>query len=351
LSDADIDSRAMERIDLATVEALQLRAPASSTMDRHILNRMMEEGEIFSNFNNEEVEVIWNRLGLVTDIIPTLHSFFKDTWYLKSCVYCIKSLFPTSRKKGLILLMNSMFIVSNGEIDSALVRLNPNACERDMADIASKELFLYVMRNIDILKPDSILCKGGRGLKRPTKDHDSAAWYRLALYAKDQGYASEEIRGMISKKSSIAFESHSHIGALAEDSSCTENGSLGNSVSGIATDEAPHRRCGRIDIRAHEHSKGSLHVNKINQRHCSGVITSIFVRQCVFRAFFGDQSATSTAESSRPLHCESDTSFGLTGSALGSLNDNPLQEQEYSTESEKNIHRPWKFAIVLRIIG
>ncbi|KAH9206333.1 hypothetical protein DL95DRAFT_397013 [Leptodontidium sp. 2 PMI_412] len=60
------------RIDIATVKALEGRAPGASTKDLGELRG----GLIFSAFSDRERDMIWERLKKIDGLMPSLFTFF-----------------------------------------------------------------------------------------------------------------------------------------------------------------------------------------------------------------------------------------------------------------------------------
>ena len=83
---------AMLKIDKATVEALQMRAPRASTTDAKMLRSQLRAGKIFRAFNDSEREDIWSRLQMIEGLIPSFYTLFRDVQYLEHCVNCVKRL-------------------------------------------------------------------------------------------------------------------------------------------------------------------------------------------------------------------------------------------------------------------
>lgn len=76
---ADHDRTQMARIDLHTVDTLQLYAPRASTVDRKTVKGKILSGEAFSDFSRTERATIWKNLrsqAACDGIIPSLHTFF-----------------------------------------------------------------------------------------------------------------------------------------------------------------------------------------------------------------------------------------------------------------------------------
>ncbi|CAG8882715.1 unnamed protein product [Penicillium nalgiovense] len=70
-------------IDGVTVELLQSRVPKISRKDLQSLQVELEEGRLFPNFSEEARQDIWARLKEIDYPIPTLKTFFKDRLYLE----------------------------------------------------------------------------------------------------------------------------------------------------------------------------------------------------------------------------------------------------------------------------
>lgn len=87
----------MQRIDEATVKALELTAPGVSTRDADDVRPKILGGQIFSAFSERERKDIWTRLETVDSLIPSLYTFFGDIDYLQDCVDCVKRLVHVDR--------------------------------------------------------------------------------------------------------------------------------------------------------------------------------------------------------------------------------------------------------------
>lgn len=69
----------MAKIDIHTVEKLQLRAPAACPADAREVKGYILSGEVFSQFGETERPGIWNRITRYDGIVPLIHTFFRDT--------------------------------------------------------------------------------------------------------------------------------------------------------------------------------------------------------------------------------------------------------------------------------
>jgi hypothetical protein len=77
----------MEKIDCMTVEKLQLLVPGG--MDRTKVKGLVLSGGAFSKFNQSERKSIWRILRRRGEIVPSLHTFFKDLSYLEVTASCL----------------------------------------------------------------------------------------------------------------------------------------------------------------------------------------------------------------------------------------------------------------------
>jgi hypothetical protein len=87
---------ALGRIDIATVKALEGRAPGASTKDLSELRG----GKIFSAFSDRERDMIYERLKMVDGLVLSLFTFFRDIQYLKLCIDCLKRLVIVNKRES-----------------------------------------------------------------------------------------------------------------------------------------------------------------------------------------------------------------------------------------------------------
>ncbi|CAI7673097.1 unnamed protein product [Penicillium viridicatum] len=85
--------------DGVTVELLQSRVPKVSRKDLNSLQVELEGGRLFPNFPEETRQEVWARLKEIDYPIPTLKTFFKDRLYLEVAQSVMKRLFVQPRKE------------------------------------------------------------------------------------------------------------------------------------------------------------------------------------------------------------------------------------------------------------
>jgi hypothetical protein len=86
-------------IDGVTVDLIQSRVPKVSNKDLKFLEDNMENGRLFPNFSEADQREIWARLTEIDYPIPTLKTFFKDRLYLEVAQCVMKRLFVQPRSE------------------------------------------------------------------------------------------------------------------------------------------------------------------------------------------------------------------------------------------------------------
>ncbi|RJE17204.1 hypothetical protein PHISCL_10459, partial [Aspergillus sclerotialis] len=66
------------KIDVYTIETLQLLAPGISTRDRTTAKGIVLSGAVFSNFTQSERSSIWKKMKKKDQVIPSLYTFFRN---------------------------------------------------------------------------------------------------------------------------------------------------------------------------------------------------------------------------------------------------------------------------------
>ena len=114
----------MEKIDQATVEALQFTAPWASTLDAQILHCKILGEEFFGRFSQQEREGIWIRLQSFKGLVPSLFEFFENAKCLEAWADCLKWLICLDPRETLSTAMKKIYTGINQSVDSALVQKN-----------------------------------------------------------------------------------------------------------------------------------------------------------------------------------------------------------------------------------
>ncbi|KAJ5646732.1 hypothetical protein N7490_003104 [Penicillium lividum] len=192
----------MLKVDPHTVETLQLLAPGVSSRDRTTVKGLVHSGEVFPEFTASERSLIWKRLRKTEGIIPSLHTFFKNLWYLESCANCMKRLitpnksFPTIRSA-----MRAAFSPFDPDSGRFWIQISESEFreyarpQADHAELGYRQLWLYAMRHYPRLSKKQQ--KKGRIAKPQRETVDDMILYDMAVLAKRLGFQSPEIEQLI----------------------------------------------------------------------------------------------------------------------------------------------------------
>ncbi|XMA20305.1 hypothetical protein WAI453_013096 [Rhynchosporium graminicola] len=111
----------MQKIDPATVKAMELRAPRASTKDAKFLYGKIYGARIFSAFSDPERAEIWRRLQMFEGLVPSLDTFFNDVLYLELLVDSVRRLTQIPNNASLIEALQKRFTGMNQE--DGLIRI------------------------------------------------------------------------------------------------------------------------------------------------------------------------------------------------------------------------------------
>ena len=281
----------MARIDQATVKAIELKAPRASTLDAKSLCSQIKGGEIFSAFSEHERDEIWSRLQEVDGLIPSLFTFFKDLLYLQVCVDCVRRLTTVSSGQSVCEAMERRFTgtgqtVGQVKIQVAEDTIVPREGSRDdQIDLGYRQIIACAMRNYpgmprEPVKEDLI--------KQSTAKADEAVLRMIADLATELGFESPQITALKQHAGSKnTQENFPHSRPL-----------LVTTGPGVSRNQ----RYGKPRSRAFEEDHAFLFIDYLHdeRQEQSEGITSFFVRQSVYFAFFGRPAKTSTASSRNP---------------------------------------------------
>ncbi|KAJ5240387.1 uncharacterized protein N7469_001978 [Penicillium citrinum] len=83
----------LQLIDGVTVALIESRVPKVSEKDKKFLGKKMDEGVLFPSFPENDRQEIWRRLKEIEYPIPSLRTFFRDRLYLEVPQSVMKQLF------------------------------------------------------------------------------------------------------------------------------------------------------------------------------------------------------------------------------------------------------------------
>ena len=283
------DKGAMRKVDRATVIALQLRAPRTSTYDANFLRGRIFGGEIFTDISDHERRGILERLQTVQGLIPSLDDFFANLNYLATLADCIKWLTPISRRETVAMTMERIFFDAEGMPQDLMDTTEKTIVPTSMSltrrlSFGYRSLIVFAMRNYRRIpkKPS-----GKDLLAKPTLEVDKTVLREFADLARNLGFHSPEINEMQNFPAPATTEAASvhPTPILVADGPGVSKGS----------------RSGMPRVQAYNDERQFLaldHLHRDTEEVGEG-ITSIFVRKDIYRSFFGEWSPNETTRTAQ----------------------------------------------------
>ncbi|PYI07382.1 hypothetical protein BO78DRAFT_313232 [Aspergillus sclerotiicarbonarius CBS 121057] len=330
----DENLAALAKIDQRTVDRLQLKAPGVSIEDRLEVQGLISSGRIFSQFSATERDSIWTKLASFGRIVPSLYTFFEDLKYLTACSQCVQWLLVTKKNHQTFrTTMQHMFrnpdeeapshgTGENGNTTDCMIQISDTTfrrtrCDyRQRLDLSYRQVWLYAMRHYPQMPKRSqnsdILAKAA------SEKADEAVVHELAALARKFGFESPQIAELTNLSPDRQIAQAALVKARKKDRyhydpmefetlidritscfasavPCTEE-----VVDELIADASvtSNARCGLPRTRVHCQDRRYLFVDHLHaDTGWSGdQISTLFVRRCVYFAFFGPCSTTSSAE-------------------------------------------------------
>ena len=307
----------MLKIDVNTVETLQLLAPGISLKDRITVKGLVHSGGVFSNFTTSQRSSIWKQMKKKEGIIPSLHTFFKDLWYLESCANCMKRLIiPTKCSPTIKSAMRAAFLSFDPANARFLIQTSETGFRRyaysqaDPAELGYRQLWLYAMRHYPRLsrKPQ----KKDPAAKPNREVADQTILYDMAVLARRLGFKSPQIAQLIEQSPDRQIAQDALLRARRPDCyqynegefECLINRVTECFLKAIPLDHQPpaqcvggretkkESRCGYPQAKAQSQDRRFLFIDQIHGDPFSTMqrVSSFFVRRNAYFTFFGKLS-------------------------------------------------------------
>ncbi|KAF2178253.1 hypothetical protein K469DRAFT_599807, partial [Zopfia rhizophila CBS 207.26] len=308
----------MQRVNPATVETLQLRAPGISSDDLFALEEPFRQEKLFPGIKDQiERQAIWTRLQKFPFLIPSLYTLFEDIKYLKAPAKIMRQLFPKT-SKTVYKAMTESFTGRNQKENTYLIQESETSFRQEngqrieQVEFGYRSVWLKTWRQWTELIPECPKKEDGEPTPQPQKP-DKTKWYELAALAAKHGFESDKISHFTSlnpdreiaieglktardptyfKYDKSALETYlSRFPLMFDQIATPRSPSL---VSPPLLVDGPgeglERRCGRVFNRAYKDDREHLFLDAFcPPRAGEGkAISSFFVRASVYFAFFGD---------------------------------------------------------------
>ncbi|KAI1382530.1 uncharacterized protein F4822DRAFT_441841 [Hypoxylon trugodes] len=186
LFDRNIDT--MKKLDIPTLEAIQLKAPGACRADTDELKHRIRRGELFGAFTEEERSAIWTRLcALTTDcVVPSLYAFFEDRKWLEGPAICFKQLLNVKKGNTIRSALERAMVYERKPDGYGLT-------DAQWLDFAYRALWLYAIREYQHLLP--------RKKRKLANVKDSQAneevLFRFASLADELGVKTKEVHDIL----------------------------------------------------------------------------------------------------------------------------------------------------------
>ena len=303
----------MQKLDEATVQAVQLTAPGAFPSEAQSLIGHINSGQIFGAFTQLEREVIWTRLCSASTnfLIPSLYSFFENLKYLKGPADCMRRLIHLENKETIHSALESAHSEMEMLTDGCLIQVSETTFKRapnvaDQFDIAYRQQWLYAFREYQDMPAET-----KKKLARPTeRQANEAVLFEFASLAHRQGYRSKEIQSILqqdpdreiarrlllearNKSRYIYKDLEISITQVVDAMDTAELIEEGESVEDPELDEHPRppNRCGVVNDVDQPRDKSSMFLPNLHSPYerRGRDLTSFFVQRSIYFAFFGNQ--------------------------------------------------------------
>lgn len=270
----------MEKVDEATVRALESKAPKASITDAKNIHGLVISGQIFGAFDIQIRERIWNKLKVFDGLIPSIHTFFEDTLYLQGPIDCIRRLVRLDCRETVSMAIRRAFTGVNQRDGSVVQQVAENAVIHtpgsleDQLDLGYRQLIIFSMRNyVDVPKKPT----GRNLLAKPTATADKTVLRNMANLAERLGFESTEITAAKQYQGTSSSEEYE-----------TSRPQL------VGSGQKDLNRCGTQLADAYRNDVKFLYMHNLHdERDEQGEdITSFFVLRSQYFAFFGKPTAS-----------------------------------------------------------
>ncbi|KAL1591538.1 hypothetical protein SLS60_011930 [Paraconiothyrium brasiliense] len=285
-------------IDPESVRLVQSRAPAASENDQRQIQFLMLKGILWPNIQDRSTRrKIKNQMEKIYWLIPTMHTLFEDIKYLKACQQAVKRLLPPLEGRTIYETARRAYE-------------NPH---RGTFWVSYVRLWLFAMRNFATLT--GATPRKERYGDDVSTDVSPFSWFQFAKEARTCGFATQSInehlqqdphmqtaeaillkaKPSIAKDGTAEFKKYvERIADIVKASNTPPERTEPPTMFSTNSGEPIRRRCGRvyhktyIKLQEHIDLAAIEEFQKANREQTQGYdITSLFVRQCVFNAFFG----------------------------------------------------------------
>ncbi|QGA15968.1 hypothetical protein EYB26_003635 [Talaromyces marneffei] len=308
------DRSRMEKIDCMTVEKLQLLVPGG--LDRTKVKGLMLSGEAFPKFSQAERKSIWRVLRRRGEIVPSLHTFFKDLSYLEVTSSCLGRLVDLAAmcKRTMRSAMKQIYNPARhgrGRYQMQVSETEFRSCfgtVEEGRESGYRQLWLFAFRHY--LQMPKARQKEKRHAKTKFREANDGVVHRMASLALQLGFDSPQIRRLIDDSPDRRLALEALLKARDRDQYRYDSiDMLVNQIVACFNEAVPveirdrrasapfstiprQSRCGKPSLETHEQEQNFLFLDQIESQPSDESVSALYVRRCVYFAFFGRPSET-----------------------------------------------------------
>uniref|UniRef100_A0A093UMF8 Uncharacterized protein n=1 Tax=Talaromyces marneffei PM1 TaxID=1077442 RepID=A0A093UMF8_TALMA len=308
------DRSRMEKIDCMTVEKLQLLVPGG--LDRTKVKGLVLSGEAFPKFSQAERKSIWRVLRRRGEIVPSLHTFFKDLSYLEVTSSCLGRLVDLAamRKRTMRSAMKQIYNPARhgrGRYQMQVSETEFRSCSgtvEEGRESGYRQLWLFAFRHY--LQMPKARQKKKRHAKTKFREANDGVVHRMASLALQLGFDSPQIRRLIDDSPDRRLALEALLKARDRDQYRYDSiDTLVNQIVACFNEAVPveirdrgasapfstiprQSRCGKPSIETHEQEQNFLFLDQMESQPSDESVSALYVRRCVYFAFFGRPSET-----------------------------------------------------------
>ena len=315
----DDDRDKMTKIDIHTVETLQLRAPTASPADAKAVKGLILGGEVFSHFGETERSDIWERIvtrEACDGIIPSLHTFFRDVTYFEACAQGVKQIAVLSKGQPTVRAAMKHVFMHDPTREACLVQTSEASFRgqagpsTDFFELAYRQFWLFVMRHYPEMAKKSTSKKV---VAKASGKADEVVLYNMAALAQKIGFSSTRVTELLDCAPDRQIAREALLKARKPGSYRYENATFDSLVdrvvecfaTAVAHEASPSSelvvsrkqplqcRCGPPREHSQLADRRLLFLDRMHSKEASEekTVSSFYVRQCVYFAFFGKHLA------------------------------------------------------------
>ena len=280
----------MHLVDQETMEAIELKAPRTSTKNAKILCGQLLGEVIFSVFSDQARAGIWTRLQMLNNLVPFIFIFFKDVHYLETLAGCMTRLTRFLPGDTVFTALARAFSDTTERTDRVVFQIAESsftscpAQSVDPVDLGLRQLYAYAMRHYSQMPKSPKPSTRKELMMRPTIHADPTVLREFAELAECLGFESPEITELKQYPTVRVPRSQTK----------PRKPLLVTDGAGVAKKS----RCGLPKVEKYLEDGEYFFINHLDSRdeQQGEGITSFFVRKSIYSAFFGKASPLSLEE-------------------------------------------------------